>query len=391
MKGRKLLMIPGPIEFEPEVLRAMSAVTTSHVAPSFIHSFGNALDLMKKIWLAPAGQPFVVAGSGTLAMDMAVANLVEAGDNALVISTGYFGTRYKDILERYQVNVTILEAPVGEVPSLETIENALKNKAYKVVTMTHVDTSTGVLVHPKEIAALAKKYNTLSILDGVCSVAGEEIKQEAWGIDVVLTASQKAVGVPPGLALLVASEKAIQTWEDRKTLVSNYYADWKNWLPIMKAYQERKPSYFGTPPVNLIMALETSLRIINEEGIATRIQKHKQLAGAFREAIAAIGLKILPIKKENAANTLTAVYYPEGVEMASFLKHLSKLDVIVAGGLLPEIKTKYFRVGHMGAVTSSDMISTLSAIEFALVKSGFTFESGIGLSTFQKILNRSFG
>ncbi|WP_452231075.1 pyridoxal-phosphate-dependent aminotransferase family protein [Lacinutrix sp. MEBiC02404] len=388
MKGRKLLMIPGPIEFEPEVLRAMSAVTTSHVAPSFINSFGNALDAMKKVWQAPTGQPFVVAGSGTLAMDMAVANLVEAGDNALVISTGYFGTRYKDILERYQVDVTILEVAVGEVPSLEAIENALKNKVYKVVTMTHVDTSTGVLVRPKEIAALAKKYNALSILDGVCSVAGEEIKQEEWGIDVVLTASQKAVGVPPGLALLVASKKAIQTWEHRKTLVPNYYADWKNWLPIMKAYQARKPSYFGTPPVNLIMALETSLKLINSEGIGARVKKHKQLAGAFREAIAALGLNILPSKTENAANTLTAVYYPEGIEAASFLKQISKLDVIVAGGLLPELKTKYFRVGHMGAVTSSDIISTLSAIEFALVKSGFPFQSGIGLSTFQKILNK---
>ncbi|QRM89200.1 aminotransferase class V-fold PLP-dependent enzyme [Lacinutrix sp. WUR7] len=388
MKGRKLLMIPGPIEFEPEVLRAMSAVTTSHVAPSFINSFGNALDLMQKVWLAPNGQPFVVAGSGTLAMDMAVANLVETGDNVLVVSTGYFGKRYQDILERYQTNVTFLDAPVGEIPSLESIENALKSKAYKLVTMTHVDTSTGVLVRPKEIAALAKKYNALSILDGVCSVAGEEIKQEEWGIDVVLTASQKAVGVPPGLALLVASSKAMQTWEHRKTLVPNYYADWKNWLPIMKAYQGRKPSYFGTPPVNLIMALETSLKIIHEEGIAIRVQKHQQLANAFREAITALGLNILPSKKEDAANTLTAIYYPSGVEAGEFLKQLSKLDVIVAGGLLPELKTKYFRVGHMGAVTSIDIISTLSAIEFALVKCGFTFESGIGLSTFQKILNK---
>lgn len=387
MKGRKLLMIPGPIEFEPEVLRSMSAITTSHVAPNFIESYGNALDLVKKVWLAPTGQPFVVAGSGTLAMDMAAANLIEAGDNTLVISTGYFGKRFKDILERYKANVTILEAPIGEIPSLEDIEEALKSKSFKLLTMTHVDTSTGVLVNPKPIAELAKKYDVLSVLDGVCSVAGEEIHQDEWGLDVVLTASQKAVGVPPGLALLVASQKAMETWKNRKTLVSNYYADWNNWLPIMNAYQDRRPSYFGTPPVNLIMALETSLKMIDEEGIINRVNKHKELADAFRSAISALGLKILPENNSNAANTLTAIYYPFDVEAGSFLKSISGLDVILAGGLLPEIKSEYFRVGHMGAVSSNDIITTLSAIEYALNKGGHDFESGIGLKTFQDAIN----
>ena len=224
MKSRKLLMIPGPIEFEPSVLRAMGEETTSHVAGNFIESFGNAIDLMKKVWLSPLGQPFIVAGSGTLAMDMAAANLIELNDNALVISTGYFGDRFRNILERYGANVTYLEAAVGEVVSLETIEKELRSKTYKLVTITHVDTSTGVLVDPKPIAELAKKYNALSILDGVCSVAGEEIKQDEWGLDIVLTASQKAVGVPPGLALLVASQKAIDIWKNRKSPVQNYYA-----------------------------------------------------------------------------------------------------------------------------------------------------------------------
>ena len=387
MKGRKLLMIPGPIEFEPEVLRSMSAVTTSHVAPNFIESFGNALDLVKKVWMAPTGQPFVVSGSGTLAMDMAAANLIEAGDNALVISTGYFGKRFKDIIERYKANVTILEAPIGEIPSLDAIENALKSKSYKLLTITHVDTSTGVLVNPKPIVELAKKYGVLTVLDGVCSVAGEEIRQDKWELDVVLTASQKAVGVPPGLALLVASQKAMEVWKNRKTLVSNYYADWNNWLPIMNAYQERRPSYFGTPPVNLIMALETSLKMIDDEGIINRVNKHKELATAFRSSILALGLKILPENNTDAANTLTAIYYPFDVDPTSFLKNISSLDVILAGGLLPEIKSEYFRVGHMGAVSSNDIIATLSAIEYALKKGGHEFEPGIGLKTFQESIN----
>jgi len=289
MKGRKLLMIPGPIEFEPEVLRVLGAQTTSHVALNFITAFGNCIRNMRKVWQSNDGQPFIVSGSGTLAMDMAASNLIENGDNALVISTGYFGKRYKDILERYGANVTILEALPGNTVTIEKIEEALKNKTYKLLTFTHVDTSTGVFVNPKPIAGLAKKYNVLSILDGVCSVAGEEIKQEEWGLDIVLTASQKAIGVPPGLALLVVSLKAMTVWEQRKTLVSNYYCDWQNWLPVMKAYEEGKPSYFGTPPVNLIFALEKSLEIIVTEGIEERVKRHQNIAAAFRKAITSLG------------------------------------------------------------------------------------------------------
>lgn len=389
MKRRKLLMIPGPIEFEPEVIRAMGVATTSHVAPNFIEVFGDSLELMKKIWMAPSGQPFIVAGSGTLAMDMAAANLVEKGDNVLVISTGYFGERFKDILERYGAEATILKANIGEVVDLAAIEKELKTKNYKLLTFTHVDTSTGVLVHPEPLAKLANKYNALSVLDGVCSVAGEEIRQEEWGIDVVLTASQKAIGVPPGLALLVASQRAMKTWKDRKTPVLSYYSDWENWYPVMKAYEERRPSYFGTPPVNLIVALETSLKIIDCEGIEKRVERHQKLASAFRAAIISLGLKLLPFNHKEAANTLTAIYYPENINGAEFCSKMAACDVIVAGGLLLEIKSSYFRVGHMGSVSAKDLIATLSAIEQALDAGGYKFETGKGLSTFQRELIKS--
>jgi alanine-glyoxylate transaminase/serine-glyoxylate transaminase/serine-pyruvate transaminase len=384
MKGRKLLMIPGPIEFEPEVLRVLGAQTTSHVAHNFIAAFGNCIRNMREVWQSFDGQPFVVSGSGTLAMDMAASNLIENGDNALVISTGYFGTRYKDILERYGANVTVLDALPGHTVAIEAIEEALKNKIYKLLTFTHVDTSTGVFVSPKPIADLAKKYNVLSVLDGVCSVAGEEIKQEEWGLDVVLTASQKAIGVPPGLALLVASKKAMTVWEQRKTVVSNYYCDWQNWLPVMKAYEEGKPSYFGTPPVNLIFALEKSLEIIVAEGIEERVKRHKNIASAFRKAITSLGLKLLPINNSVAANTLSAIYYPKSVNGGEFCAKMAANDIIVAGGLLPELKTTYFRVGHMGSVSTKDMIATLSAIESALNATGFHFKLGDGLKVFQQ-------
>ncbi len=386
MKDRKLLMIPGPIEFEPEVLRAMAVQTTSHVAANFIDVFGNCLGLMKNIWGAPTGQPFIIAGSGTLAMDMAASNLVEPGDHVLVISSGYFGSRFKDIFDRYGAKTTLLTAPLGEVVPTDVIEMELQRKSYKLLTMTHVDTSTGVLMQPEPIAQLAKKYQVLSILDGVCSVGGEEIKQEAWGIDVVLTASQKAIGVPPGLALLVASQRAMQSWQQRTTPVLNYYADWGNWLPIMTAYEERRPSYFGTPAVNLIAALEISLHMIDREGIENRVQRHQALAHAFRSAILALGLQLLPFDQSHAANTLTAIYYPEGINGALLCAKMADHDVLIAGGLLPDIKAKYFRIGHMGSVSQNDLVATLSALEYALFELDYAFEPGTGLKTFQDIV-----
>jgi alanine-glyoxylate transaminase/serine-glyoxylate transaminase/serine-pyruvate transaminase len=383
MKARKLLMIPGPIEFEPEVLQAMGMATMSHVAPDFIEVFGNSLELMREVWKSPTGQPFIVAGTVTLAMDMTAANLIEKGDNVLVISSGYFGNRFKDILDRYGANTTLLEAPLGENVPLEVIERELKTKQYKALTVTHVDTSTGIIVDPKPLAHLAKKYNILSILDGVCSVAGEELKQDEWGVDVVSAASQKAIGVPQGLALLMVSEKAMQVWKNRKTAVPNYYADWNNWLPIMKAYEERRPSYFGTPAVNLIVELETSLKIICKEGMDKRVIRHQSLASAFRAALASLNLTILPKTNATAANTLTAIYYPKGVDGSALSSKMTDSNVIIAGGLLADIKASYFRVGHMGSVSANDLLAVLGALERALSELGQPFEMGKSLRTFQ--------
>lgn len=383
MKARKLLMIPGPIEFEPEVLQAMGRATTSHVASNFIEVFGNSLELMRTVWKSPKGQPFIVAGTGTLAMDMAAANLIEQGDNVLVISSGYFGKRFKDILDRYGANTTLLEAPLGENVSLEIIEHELKTKKYKALTITHVDTSTGIIVDPKPIAELAKKYNALTIVDGVCSVAGQTLHQDDWGLDVVLTASQKAIGVPPGLALLMVSEKAIEVWKNRKTPIPNYYADWNNWLPVMRAYEERRPSYFGTPAVNLVVALETSLKIICKEGMDKRVKRHHSLANAFRVALASLDLTILPKTNAIAANTLTAIYYPKGIDGTSMNAKMLENDVIIAGGLLPDIRATYFRIGHMGSVSANDLLAVLGALERALSQLGHSFEIGKGLQTFQ--------
>ena len=168
--------------------------------------------------------------------------------------------------------------------------------SYKLMTITHVDTSTAVIAEVQEIAALGKQYGVLTIVDGVCSVAGEELKMDAWGVDLALTASQKAVGVPPGLALLMIGPRAVEAFQKRNTPVLNYYADWTNWLPIMQAYEARKPSYFGTPPVNLIFALDVSLGQILAEGMSDRVARHVAISRACKAGIQALGLSQVPLQ-----------------------------------------------------------------------------------------------
>jgi alanine-glyoxylate transaminase / serine-glyoxylate transaminase / serine-pyruvate transaminase len=376
MKNRTLLMIPGPVEFEPAILQAMGAPTPSHVDPLFIDAFGRSLEAMRTVWMSPDGQPMVVAGSGTLAMELAGANLVEPGDRALVLSTGVFGDRFEDLLGRHGAKVNTLRAPLGHTVDLNAVEEELRRGEYKLLTVTHVDTSTAVRMPIREIGALAERYGVLSIVDGVCSLAGEEIRQHAWGLDVVLTASQKALGVPPGLALLMASPRAIHAFRSRATPVRSYYADWASWLPIMQAYESRKPSYFGTPAVNLIVGLDVSLQQILAEGMEDRFARHRRLANAFRAGASAAGLEFVAEAPGQRAETLTACRVPEGIAIGELLSAMKRAGVVVAGGLHPAIKNESFRIGHMGSVSMNDIVATLGALETALRTLGHDVEPG---------------
>ena len=380
MKNRSLLMIPGPIEFEPAVLAALGAPTTSHLAPNFIEAFGQALEQMRQVFLSSTGQPFVMAGSGTLGMDSAAANLVEAGDEVLVVNTGYFGDRMGDILDRYGARVTHLRAEPGDQPDLDLVEKTLSEGSYKVMFVTQVDTSTGVLAAVKELAALAGRAGALVVVDGVCSVAGEELRMDDWGVDLAFTASQKAIGVPPGLALLVAGERAMAAFRTRRTPVANYYADWNNWLPVMQAYEARKTAYFGTPAVNLIFALNVSLGQILQEGMDARFARHASLGNACKAAIAALGLGQVPVRGEVAAHTMSAPRFPKGVNGPDFLAKVTQMGVVLAGGLHPQIRGEYFRIGHMGSVKLSDILGTIGAIELAMAKCGCGDPKGAGVA-----------
>ncbi|HSK81210.1 MAG TPA: aminotransferase class V-fold PLP-dependent enzyme, partial [Thermoanaerobaculia bacterium] len=267
-----LLMIPGPVEISPAVRDAAAAPPPGHTSPRLLEAFGTCLERMRRVWCADAAsQPFLVAGSGTLAMEMAAANLLEPGDRALVVNTGYFSDRMTEILRRYGVQVSDVGAPVGGAPSPEEVREALgQGGPVKALFATHVDTSTGVRVDPEPFCRIAREAGALSVFDGVCATAGERFEMAEWDADVYFTASQKAIGLPPGLALLVASERALAVRATRRAGPPPLYLDWQVWLPIHRAYEERKPSYFATPATSLVMALEAGLGEILEDGIEAR-------------------------------------------------------------------------------------------------------------------------
>ena len=302
-------------------------------------------------------------------MEMVVANAIETGDRAVVVDTGYFGARMADILERHGARVTRVSAALGAVPDLAEVERATKTLAPQGVTVTHVDTSTGVLAPVERVAAIARAHGALSIVDGVCSVGGETLRMDEWGVDLALTASQKALGAPPGLAIVLASRRAMEAWRARKTKVASYYADFGSWLPVLESYEAKKNMYFATPPVQLVEALDASLGGLLAEGVDARVARHARVAAAFRAAWAAMKLAMLPESGEVAAHTLSAIYFPPGVD-ASLVGRIAEEGAVVTGGLHPDARDKYFRVGHMGGAGAHETLATIGAIERALQAAG---------------------
>jgi len=368
-----LLMIPGPVEVSPAVLAAAGSPPPGHTSPRLLAAFGTCIERMREVWRADAGsQPFLVAGGGTLAMEMAAANLVEPGDRVLLLNTGFFSGRMAEILERYGAEIVQVSAPVGDAPPVEEVREALGRGApFKALFATHVDTSTGVRVDPEPLCRLARESGALAVFDGVCATAGERFEMAAWGADVYFTASQKALGLPPGLALMVAGERALAVRAGRKAPPPPLFLDWHSWLPVHRAYEERKPSYFATPATSLVMALETGLGEILETGIAARVEAHARAAAALRAAWDAFGLALLPRTEAVTANTLSVLRFPEGID-GSLLAKIAARGVVAAAGLHPAVKTTTFRIGHMGyTVTRPDYLRrTVEAVGGALRECG---------------------
>ena len=373
MINETLTMIPGPTPVHPRILNALARPTVSHVFPAFVEEFKKALLDFKSLCQSTTGQPFIVAGGGTLSMEMGLVNLVAPGEKVLVISHGYFGDRFGDLAASFGIQCDILKAEWGKAVAPEEVKKKLAAGSYAAVTITHVDTSTGTLSPVEEYLALLKGRSELIILDGVCATGGVDEKFDAWGIDVLLTAPQKAIGAPPGVALCLFSEKALAKRQSR-TSVPAYYSDIMRWLPIM----QDPGKYYSTPCVNEIVALGEALKMVHEEGIAARFVRHGKIAKSVRAGLEAMGLKLFT-DAGNRGDTLSVVLLPEGVADMAFRKEMGSRGVVVAGGLGP-IAGKAFRLGHMGNIGAGEIVSALAAVEQSLIALGVKVTPGAAVA-----------
>ncbi|WP_029265910.1 pyridoxal-phosphate-dependent aminotransferase family protein [Virgibacillus alimentarius] len=368
MRNKEMLLIPGPTPVIDSIYDALGQETWSHTDPRFAEIYKNAIEQTKQV-LQTDGEVFVIGGSGTLAMEMAILNTVAAGEKLLVVSNGYFGDRFMKLGEAFGIDIDVVQAAWGESVTAAEVEAKLKEDTYKAVTITHADTSTGVAADLDELVPVIKKHEALVILDGVCATAAmEEDMSKGYGpnnekIDVILTGSQKAIGVPPGIAVVAFNQSALDVRRQMKH-VPAYYTDIYNWLPIMHQPQ----NYFATPPVNLVYAYNEGMKLVLEEGMEKRHERHLRFSKGVKAGLAEYGMKALA--DENvAATTLTCILYPKGVEDTQFRAKLAEKGVVVAGALA-HLSGKAFRIGHMGNTTKEMLKEAVRLIGITLQEMG---------------------
>lgn len=372
MINRKIVMIPGPTPVVRSIQDQMARETCAFGDSEFVKDYKEVIDGVRNLFQCD-GQAFVLAGSGTMVMEMAIANSAKRGDNILVVSHGFFGDRFLDAIKRKGINVDVMQSEWGKVFSAEEIDKKLSEKDYAAVTVTHVDTATGAKADIESIGQMMKKHpGTIYIVDGVAASAGIDERMTDMNIDIILTGSQKAFGVAPGTAILCANQKSLARRKELGETIPEFYVDYEKWLPIMN-----DPSkYFGTPPINLVWAMKESLRIINEEGIQNRYARHIKNAKAMRSALTSLGFKILA-EEGHQAETLSNVLYMDGVDDVTFRNLVQEEGIIVAGGLAA-YAGKMFRIGHMGNVDTHDLVSSVAAIERTLYRMGIMKKEELG-------------
>jgi len=387
MPNKELLLIPGPTPVTDEIRAALAAETWAHTDPRYVQIFAHSLEMCKELLSNQQGEVFLVAGTGTLAMEMALVNTVAPGERILVVSQGYFGDRFLQLADSFGIVADVLKSEWGKQVDPAAVATQLSQHQYKAVTVTHVDTSTGVEADLEALVPIVKQHGALFILDGVCATAAvEENMSKAYGdnpeyrIDVVLTGSQKAIGVPPGLLLVAMNQSALAA-RAAMPRIPAYYADIKNWLPIM----QNPSKYFATPAVNMVYAFEKAMELILAEGASKRYHHHRALGRAVRAALGVFGMTALA-DEAVAAPTLSCILYPQGVDDAAFRGALAKKGVVVAGALA-SLAGKAFRIGHMGNTTLADFAKALGLMADVLTEMGLSVDGEQAVATLHQVYN----
>ncbi|MGH7874099.1 MAG: pyridoxal-phosphate-dependent aminotransferase family protein [Candidatus Binatia bacterium] len=370
------LLSPGPTPIPNEVALAMSETMIHHRTPEFNRVFDEARQGLKKLF-GTKSDVLMLASSGTGAMEAAVANLFSAGDKVLVVNGGKFGERWLNISNAYGLNPIELKVPWGEAVKVADVEQQLKAHPDILGVMIQASETSTTVFHPvKEIAKLTRN-GPLFVVDGVTAVGVVPLFMDEWGIDVLVTGSQKALMLPPGLGFIALSDRA---WaQTKKATLPRFYFD----LNLERKNQQKGSGAF-TPAVSLIFGVRASLRMLEREGLDNVYARHARLCKATRAAATALGLKLLA--PDSPSPAATGIYMPHGIDADRLLEYLrDKMNITLAEGQ-DQLKGKVIRIAHIGYMGTFDVITAIASLEMALRKFGAEIPFGRGVAAAQEVL-----
>jgi len=365
------LRLPGPTAV-PERVRAATALPIlSHRGPEFRVILDDVITLMRGV-IGTTQDVFLFGASGTGGMEAALVNVLSAGDAVLVVENGQFGERFSSIAEGLPVQLDRLQIPWGKVPDAADIAERVKAKAYRAVVVVHNESATGVVADLAAIGAVLRDTETLLVVDSVSGVGGVDMRMDEWGADVVVTASQKCLMNPPGLAIAAVSAKAMRVAQAAHG-IPRYFFDFRR----SKTSLDKGETPF-TPPVSLILGLREALAMINEEGLAVVLARHARLAAALRAGFEALGFAMFPATRA-LSSTVTVGVIPEGLDGAAIVRHMHASYRTVIAGQRTKLRNKVIRIGTMGAVGPGDILEDLHYLECTLRDLGRSPGKGAGV------------
>jgi aspartate aminotransferase-like enzyme len=374
---KNYLLTPGPTPLPPEICEALSRPIIHHRTPQFQAILKEVGENLKKVYQT-SNDVFILSSSGTGAMEAAVINLLSWGDQALVIEGGKFGERWTELCEAYGIKPVVVKAEWGKALDPEVLAEYLKKEpGIKVVFSTLCETSTGVTFDIKKFGEVVGATNAVLVVDAISGLGAIDIKMDEWGVDVLVSGSQKGFMLPPGLGLISVSPKAWKLTETSKC--PKYYFDLK---VAKKAWEQTDTPY--TPAIGLVIALNEALKMMLAEGLENIFKRHHKLAEATRAAMK--GLKLELFSSSSGSDAVTAVKVPQGIDGEKLVKTMrDEFGVTMAGGQ-GEMKGKLIRVAHMGYISEFDIILGISCLEKVLKRMGYVFEFGAGIKAAEEVL-----
>lgn len=364
MPLRPNLRIPGPTPVPDDILQAMAHPMVNHRGKVFKETFERCAEKLKDFFLTKQ-DVLLLTASGTGGLESAIVNTLSPGDKVLSVSIGAFGDRFATIAESYRAEVTMIQYEWGQAASPDDIRKALEHdSAIKAVTVTHNETSSGVTNPLEEIAKVVREFDKLMLVDAISSMGSVPIDMDGWGLDCVVTGSQKGWMVPPGLAFAALSERGWKAYEE--STMPRFYFDLGRARDALAKGQTP-----WTPAVSIFFALDVALARLEKEGLESIWTRHANIGNKVRAGVKALGLELLCEDERYASNTVTAVKCPEGIAVAELRKLMEdEYEVILAGGQA-KMSDKIFRIGHLGLVDDADIDDTFEALGKALPKLGY--------------------